>query len=149
VKYRDIHITIVLSFMSNITNYSYPVDLTIKWHYPSPEEIEFAAELFESQVNTAVERLRNLISDNPSVRRQGMNKEWSDEVSRNLSQLRLIISGVANLFDPEKAAHQSSGTECSNGNTLNSENNAMEVDDDPLAELGEDDRPQVSDLSSY
>lgn len=78
-----------------------PSELTISWHTPSEEEIEFAVELFESQVKTAFNRLTNLISDNPSVSRKGKNKEWSDEVSRNLSQLRLILSGIASLFDPQ------------------------------------------------
>lgn len=123
-----------------------PHDLTVKWHLPSEEEVIFATQLFESQVHTAVERLTNLISDSPSVSRTGKNKEWSDEVSRNLSQLRLIISGIASLFDPQRASVHSSALD---GKSLNPEDEGMEVDDDPLAELGEDDRPQFHYRAGY
>ena len=51
-----------------------PSELTINWHKPSNEEIEFAVELFESQVKTATERLGDLISDTPSVSRKGRTK---------------------------------------------------------------------------
>jgi proteasome activator subunit 4 len=95
-----------------------PTELTINWHKPSTEEIEFAVELFESQVKTATERLGNLISDNPTVSRKGKNKEWSDEVSRNLSQLRLIISGIATLFDPKKASGQTDKGEDTDGDII-------------------------------
>ena len=75
-------------------------DLTIKWHVPKREEIEFAVELFKSQAESALERLRSLTSDTSPVKRDGTGKEWSDEMSRNLVLLRLIISGVSVLFDP-------------------------------------------------
>ncbi|RKF51381.1 Proteasome activator complex subunit 4 [Golovinomyces cichoracearum] len=81
-----------------------PHDLNIRWHIPSNKEIEFALELFESQVKTAFDRLTNLISDEISVSRKGKNKEWSDDVSRNISQLRLMLSGIATLFDPKNAS---------------------------------------------
>jgi proteasome activator subunit 4 len=83
-----------------------PSELTIKWHRPLPEEIAFAIELFESQVDSAKERLADLMSDNPSVPRTGKNKVWSDEVSRNLIQLRLVISGLSSLFNPREASGQ-------------------------------------------
>jgi len=128
-----------------------PSDLTIKWHFPTPEEIAFAVELFNSQVDTATARLTNLISDNPSVSRKGKNKEWSDEVSRNLSQLRLIISGIATLFDPKKASGQSSDTTDSDGDTSMDTIEVQEVDDDPLAETAEDEetRPQFHYRAGY
>ncbi|KAG9233361.1 putative proteasome activator complex subunit 4 [Amylocarpus encephaloides] len=124
-----------------------PNDLTINWHFPSEKEIEFAVELFESQVITAVERLTNLISDNPKIRRKGKNKEWSDEVSRNLSQIRLIVSGIATLFDPEKASGYRGGDQ--NGDT-NMEDTDSE-DENPLAEAAEDaeTRPQFHYRAGY
>jgi proteasome activator subunit 4 len=89
-----------------------PSDLTIKWHRPNQEEIAFATEIFESQVETASRRLLSLMSDteNPSISRKGKNKEWSDEVSRNLGQLRLVISGIATLFDPRIASGEASSS---------------------------------------
>jgi proteasome activator subunit 4 len=127
-----------------------PTELTINWHKPSTEEIEFAVELFESQVNTATVRLGNLISDNPSVSRKGKNKEWSDEVSRNLSQLRLIISGIATLFDPKKASGQSDKGEDADGDAIMNGDDALD-EENPLAEAAEDEetRPQFHYRAGY
>ncbi|GME47814.1 Armadillo-like helical [Neofusicoccum parvum] len=74
-------------------------DISVKWHVPSPKCITFAVELFASQVNSAMDGLKALTGDNSPVKRDGTGKEWSDEVSRNLVLLRLIISGVSVLFD--------------------------------------------------
>jgi proteasome activator subunit 4 len=133
-----------------------PNDLTIKWHYPLTEEIDFAVGLFESQVNTATKRLVDLTGENPSVSRTGKNKEWSDEVSRNLSQLRLVLSGLSSLFDPKEASGVRNGSEVVNGD----ENNDGDVDmkdtvelesDDLLAEGAEDEetRPQFHYQAGY
>lgn len=73
--------------------------LNIQWHKPSSEEIDFAVKLFESQVNTSVSTLNALISDEPPVKREGTGKDWSDELSRNITLLRLVISGISVLFD--------------------------------------------------
>lgn len=125
-----------------------PNDLTVHWHFPSDEEIEFAVELFDSQVTTATERLTNLIGENPSVSRKGKNKEWSDEVSRNLSQLRLILAGIATLFDPKKASGQDQQL---NGDTPMGGVDPVEDDDNPLAEAAEDEesRPQFHYRAGY
>lgn len=47
-----------------------------------------------------MEALTSLTSGESDVKRDGTGKEWSDEVSRNLVLLRLVISGVSVLFDP-------------------------------------------------
>lgn len=73
--------------------------LNIKWHRPSTEEIEFAVKLFEYQVNNSTDTLKALTSANPPIKREGTGKDWSDEVSRNLSLLRLLVSGISVLFD--------------------------------------------------
>ncbi|KAH6723962.1 putative proteasome activator complex subunit 4 [Leptodontidium sp. MPI-SDFR-AT-0119] len=126
-----------------------PADLTINWHLPSEEEINFAVELFESQVDTAMERLTNLISENPAVSRKGKNKEWSDEVSRNLSQLRLIVSGIATLFDPKKASGQRDKDK--DGDTQMGDSDSMDEEESPLAEAAEDveTRPQFHYRAGY
>ena len=127
-----------------------PSDLTIKWHLPSEEEIAFAVDLFESQVDTATERLENLISDNSAVSRKGKNKEWSDEVSRNLSQIRLILSGLSTLFDPKKASGRADGPQDPDGDTP-MDVEEMDIDEDPLAETAEDEetRPQFHYRAGY
>ena len=126
-----------------------PSDLTVNWHLPSSEEVEFAVELFESQVTTATERLTNLIGENPAVSRKGKNKEWSDEVSRNLSQLRLILAGIATLFDPKKAS--GGQVQDQDGDNPMDSVDEVEEDDNPLAEAAEDEesRPQFHYRAGY
>ncbi|KAI1491500.1 hypothetical protein F5X96DRAFT_471013 [Biscogniauxia mediterranea] len=134
-----------------------PADLTIRWHRPIPDEIQFAVELFESQAGGAMRRLESFMSDDPPVSRKGKNKEWSDEVSRQLTQLRLVISGIATLFDPRRASGESNGHVNGNGSAGNDGDVIMRDDeddddeDDPLAEVGEDDetKPQFKYQSGY
>lgn len=123
-----------------------PSEMTIRWHVPKSDEIDFAVELFESQVKTAMDRLNNLIGDQPAVSRKGKNKEWSDEVARNLSQLRLILSGVATLFDPTQAAEDDGeDDDMKDADPTNDDDN-----EDPLAEGGEDEtRPQFHYRAGY
>ncbi|KAI0168861.1 hypothetical protein GGR52DRAFT_592676 [Hypoxylon sp. FL1284] len=138
-----------------------PADLTIRWHRPLQEEIQFAVELFESQAEGAMNRLESFMSDNPPVSRKGKNKEWSDEVSRQLTQLRLVISGLAVLFDPKRASGESTGHVNGNGQPDDEDEVMGDGDDDdddddddgdnPLAEAGEDDesKPQFKYPSGY
>jgi proteasome activator subunit 4 len=110
-----------------------PSELTIRWHRPSPAEIAFAVELFESQARAASRKLEALMSDDPPVSRKGKYKEWSDEVSRSLTAIRLVISGVSSLFDPRMASGEA------DGNGIDADGDAvMEEDDDPLAEVADD-----------
>lgn len=76
-----------------------PKDLKIRWHVPSSEEVAFACGLFESQTQSALAALEALIGPNPPIARDGSDKEWSDEVARNMTLLRLLLSGISNLFD--------------------------------------------------
>lgn len=112
-----------------------PDRLTIRWHRPSQPEIAFAVELLQSQIKAASERLELLMSDNPPVSRKGKNKEWSDELSRSLTAIRLILSGVSVLFDPTKASGEANGT---NGSLDHEGDAMMEEDEDPLAEVADD-----------
>lgn len=75
-----------------------PSNLNIQWHVPSPEELEYAIKVFESQAGRALNALEKLISGSASIKRDGVGKDWSDEVSRNLVLLRLVISGMSRLF---------------------------------------------------
>jgi proteasome activator subunit 4 len=116
-----------------------PSELTIKWHRPSHAEILFAVELFESQANDAAQRIEQLMGDDPPVSRKGKNKEWSDELSRSLTALRLIISGISTLFDPTRASGERSGESINGSGVTDTEGDTMmEEDDDPLAEVADD-----------
>lgn len=76
-----------------------PSELTVKWHVPNKAELEFAVELFQSQAESAIKHLTSLTDGTSSIKRDGSGKEWSDEVSRNLVLIRLVISGVSMLFN--------------------------------------------------
>ncbi|KAK6505287.1 hypothetical protein TWF481_007195 [Arthrobotrys musiformis] len=76
-----------------------PQHLHIKWHVPSEKEIRLAAQIFEKLSKNALERLDQLISDELGSKRDGVGKEWSDDVSRNLVLVRLLLSGIASLVD--------------------------------------------------
>ena len=84
-----------------------PQNLNIAWHVPSREEIQFAVELFKDQGESAVRQLTALTNGTSQIKRDGTGKEWSDEVSKNLVLLRLILSGVSVLFDAEASSSQS------------------------------------------
>ncbi|PKS11355.1 hypothetical protein jhhlp_003117 [Lomentospora prolificans] len=131
-----------------------PSDLTIKWHVPSPEEIQFAVKLFDAQTKTASDKLELLMGPDPPVKRAGKNKEWSDEVGRLLGRIRLAISGISTLFDPKRAS----------GRVNKNSREPPEVDDDgdlsmaddgndedPLAEVADDEdmRPQFRYEAGY
>ncbi|KAI4089777.1 MAG: hypothetical protein LQ344_005142 [Seirophora lacunosa] len=83
-----------------------PKSLNIAWHVPSRNEVEFAVELFKSQGEGAIQELTALTSGTSHIKRDGTGKEWSDEVSRNLVLVRLLLSGVSVLFDAEAASKE-------------------------------------------
>lgn len=97
-----------------------PKEIGIQWHVPSQAEIEFAVKLFCAQAEGAVQALTSLTGDGSGIKRDGIGKEWSDEVSRNLVLLRLAISGAAVLFDPQYIP----------GGTLAERDNSKDDDDD-------------------
>ncbi|RMZ78933.1 hypothetical protein DV737_g3714, partial [Chaetothyriales sp. CBS 132003] len=72
-----------------------------RWHVPTPDEVAFAVELFQNQAQGAIGQLRALVGPCPPIKRDGSGKEWSDEVSRNLVLLRLLIAGISVLFDAQ------------------------------------------------
>ena len=75
-----------------------PDNLKIVWHEPKQAELDFATKVCEAQGGRALQALNELISDTASIKRDGVGKDWSDEVCRNLVLLRLIISGISRLF---------------------------------------------------
>ena len=120
--------------------------LNIKWHVPSKDEIQFAVDLLKSQGDGAVQQLRALTSGSSSIKRDGVGKEWSDEVARNLVLLRLLLSGVSVLFDP-KVDSQSPTQRVDTDNDIvmsgdpdeADQNHQEEEDDASLSTIDEDD----------
>ena len=78
-----------------------PQKLNISWHVPQKEECQFALDMVKAQGGKALEQLKELISGTSNVRKDGVGKEWSDEISRNLMIIRLLLSGLAVLFNPK------------------------------------------------
>ena len=83
-----------------------PDQLNIKWHVPQEEEIQFAIDLFKSQGENALQSLASLTDGSSSIKRDGTGKAWSDEVSRNLVLLRLLLSGVSVFFDQKAVSKE-------------------------------------------
>ncbi|KAK2805302.1 hypothetical protein FQN50_006203 [Emmonsiellopsis sp. PD_5] len=129
-----------------------PDQLSIKWHVPQREEIEFAVELFKSQAETALEQLTDLTSEKPSINRDGSGKDWSDEVARKLVLLRLIISGISVLFD-NKAAASNDGEVSSNADPdidmTDANGQPMEESRDPDSALDGSDDSAIRQTFSY
>ncbi|ODA80824.1 hypothetical protein RJ55_03784 [Drechmeria coniospora] len=129
-----------------------PADLTIRWHQPSPPEVEFAVELFASQVTSAAQQLQLLLSDDPPVSRVGKNKAWSDEVARLMQQIRLVIAGMATMFDPRRASGNGK-TDEGDDDAVDAEAAAATDDDDDDDMAGDDDdeefRPQFRYKAGY
>ena len=86
-----------------------PKELNIKWHVPKEDEIDFAMEIFRSQGKGAMQSLTSLIDGTSAIKRDGSDKAWSDEVSRNLVLLRLLLAGVAVLFDAKEVSKPEEG----------------------------------------
>jgi proteasome activator subunit 4 len=107
-----------------------PEDLHILWHTPNEAEIKFAMRLFKEQAEKALTSLDNLIGDQPPIARDGTGKAWSDEVSRNLVLLRLILSGSAVLWDTRygRKGNPNGGYIASSGSS-----EAVMVDDDVMS----------------
>lgn len=95
-----------------------PKKLNIKWHVPSKEEVEFAVELFRVEGENALQQLLSLIDGTSSIKRDGSNKVWSDEVARNLVLIRLLLSGVAVILDPKADSKQSLEPESENSTDI-------------------------------
>ena len=94
-----------------------PQKLNIKWHVPNKEECQFALDLVKAQGGKALQQLKNLITGTSTIKRDGVGKEWSDEISRNLMLLRLLLSGVSVLFDPKDVDSATPGESEANSDT--------------------------------
>ncbi|CAI4217446.1 unnamed protein product [Parascedosporium putredinis] len=114
-----------------------PSELTIKWHVPSPAEIQFAVQLFDAQTKSASDKLELLMGPDPPVKRAGKNKEWSDEPVR--PEEGIWANGQSGRLAPDidGDADMNMGDD--------------ENDDDPLAEVADDEemRPQFPYEAGY
>ena len=116
--------------------------LKLEWHVPSEAEIDFAVELFSTRAKSAVDSLRALIQGTSSVKRDGSGKAWSDEVSRNLVLIRLLLSGMSNLFDCRlQAPEDTNDSHADPAHVPNGkppeEHDATDADNEDLASYGE------------
>ena len=123
-----------------------PNNISPKWHVPSEMEINFAIELFNSQTERAISSLNALIRQSPPIKRDGTGKDWSDEVSRGLVLLRLIISGISVLFDPSDPP---TGSEPSSGSEDGVADNPTEDNNDSESNLGEAEDEDVKPAFRY
>ncbi|KAF2860630.1 hypothetical protein K470DRAFT_216576 [Piedraia hortae CBS 480.64] len=126
-----------------------PASLNVEWHVPSKEELDFAIEIFQSQVKHSLGRLNELISDKTAVTRDGVGKEWSDEMSRSLLLLKVVIAGASRLFrsddgtvTPQSAAQ---GKDCSS----KSGDKLGEEETDGVSELGNLDGDKIRRYVTY
>ena len=118
-----------------------PDKLNVQWHVPSTEEVAFAVELFGTLASSAVGSLESLIAGTSPVKRDGSGKAWSDEVSRNLVLIRLLLAGISNLFDGKASSGQDGGQDVD-----------APMDSEPLANgkpPEEKDDSSQEDLASY
>lgn len=126
--------------------------LNIKWHHADEKEINFAIKLFDTFAKLETERLQELTSESPSIKRDGAGKEWSDEVSRSLVLLRLILSGVSSLFDPryKSQAEAATGMDVDGHVSGDDSSEGGEVSDEPTdADMGGGDEESLRPAYQY
>ena len=119
-------------------------ELNIKWHVPCKEECQLALDLVKAQGSSALQQLKKLIAGTSTIKRDGAGKEWSDEISRNLMLIRLLLSGVSVLFNPKDVETATpdqsdpSDTEMADGNNQTTQGEADTEDDAALATTNDD-----------
>ena len=106
-----------------------PQNLNIRWHVPNKGEIQFAVDLLRSQGESAIQQLQGLTDGTSSIKRDGVGKEWSDEVARNLVLIRLLLSGVSVLFDP-KSCSKDTNIDSSSGTNIEMVDARLDVPED-------------------
>lgn len=130
-----------------------PRKLNIRWHVPQREEIEFAVRLFKSQGEMALDQLQSLTDGNSSIKRDGVGKEWSDEVSRNLVLTRLLLSGISVLFDSRAASRleKEVGSNSDDSVNVTNENNdtPMQEDEDTAIALQDSTEDELKPTFKY
>lgn len=120
--------------------------LDIEWHSPSKEEIDFAVKLFETHTKNSMTLLVSLTGPASPIKREGTGKDWSDDISRHLVLLRLVVSGISVLFD----GRHDQDTEGSAADDSDSDSDAMDtegIEDD--AGLGEAEDEEVKPTFQY
>lgn len=120
-----------------------PHKLNIKWHYSDEREIAFAIKIFSTFADNELTRLKELIGPSPPVRRDGSGRDWSDEVSRSLIVLRLILAGTSALFDTrlQDPKAQSNGLQLEDSDSGDDSASGELTDTDYGATEDEDVRP--------
>ncbi|KAK9481275.1 hypothetical protein V1514DRAFT_300594 [Lipomyces japonicus] len=83
-----------------------PEELKILWHVPSAEELDFAIEVFLNHSEQSISGLDKAISESSDHNR---SKEWSDDLQKDLSYLRVLASGISLLLDRRDNEHDETG----------------------------------------
>jgi proteasome activator subunit 4 len=76
------------------------VTTTIKWHVPSPSEIQAACEMFVSEATWLEEVVRGLIDQRSSVKGAEAHTTWGRSLIGALQYLSRLICSLSSLFDP-------------------------------------------------
>ena len=131
-----------------------PQALDIKWHVATREECQFALDLVKAQGGRSLKQLKDLISESSTIKRDGSDKDWSDEVSRNLMVIRLLLSGLSVLFNPKDVDNATPGESETNSDTemkdLGDNDATDEDDEDALANTNDDSvKPVYSVAAGY
>ncbi|ESK98482.1 membrane protein [Moniliophthora roreri MCA 2997] len=70
-----------------------PDEVTISWHVPNNEEIDFAIQVFRELIEPTLQRLEQLLQ--PGIVR---DSDWRNDFCRHLSLVRNAFSGVPTLL---------------------------------------------------
>ncbi|KAI2794922.1 hypothetical protein POX_a01523 [Penicillium oxalicum] len=131
-------------------NYKPDVEkLNINWHVPKRPELEFAVEVFKNQAESALKHLSGLTNETSSIKRDGSGKDWSDEVTRNLVLLRLLLSGISVLFDPNAASSTMKSPSEDRSDDTEDQKMDNQSDDDSDALLDTSDESAIKESFTY
>ncbi|KAK9462470.1 uncharacterized protein V1516DRAFT_670355 [Lipomyces oligophaga] len=85
-----------------------PADLKIEWHVVTSEKMNFASTFYQSMVDYSSNALEYATSPNMKIPEQ----DWSEEIVRQTTFLRMAISGMSITFDPKQISQSAPKQEC-------------------------------------
>lgn len=83
--------------------------LKLHWHLPTEEQVSFAVKVYVNNAEYSISELEKLMKGDPK-----QQQKWSEEVTKQLNYLRMIISGAAVLYDPAKISSTGLPSDISN-----------------------------------
>ncbi|KAG6832246.1 hypothetical protein H0H92_004211 [Tricholoma furcatifolium] len=103
-----------------------PDDVTLSWHSPSEEEIQFAVEIFRVLIEPVISLLEHLIEEDTP-----RNDIWRNDFCRHLSFVRNAFSGIP-TFLQQKISREDAASATATSDILN-EIPEMIASVDPIA----------------